>query len=250
MITICEVCNSEYKLRNSDYIRYTHHYCSKQCYNRILRKKFIDNFNTVQEGKYKIVEYKNKSNITIQCNICGDITTTNSRALTQEKKICWNCRNIKKDINRLRKESTKLTINILNNNKEELNSLVNRLNKALKRCESKEKRKKRLRQYWKVNELKRENRIKNNGRIDKDITLEKLYIRDNGICYLCNNKCNYDDYKLTKEGYFIAGLSYPSIDHIKPLNKGGTHTWDNIKLACFSCNSRKSDKYTRPSTLK
>ena len=95
---------------------------------------------------------------------------------------------------------------------------------------------------YKRQELQREKRIKNNGIIDKDITLEKLYIRDNGRCYICNNKCNYDDYKLTNEGYFITGKSYPSIDHIKPLSKYGTHTWNNVKLACFECNIKKNNK--------
>ena len=41
---------------------------------------------------------------------------------------------------------------------------------------------------------------------------------------------------------FMAGNDYPTIDHIKPISKGGTHTWDNVQLAHFHCNSIKSDK--------
>lgn len=33
-----------------------------------------------------------------------------------------------------------------------------------------------------------------------------------------------------------------TVDHIVPLNSGGTHTLDNLALACFHCNRRKSDK--------
>ena len=33
----------------------------------------------------------------------------------------------------------------------------------------------------------------------------------------------------------------PTVDHILPLAKGGTHTWDNVQLAHWSCNSDKSD---------
>lgn len=246
MIAICELCNQEYKIKPSDYARYQHHYCSKECYNLIQRKEFINNFNRMQEGKYKLLEYIDKNNVVIQCNICGDITTNISNRLTQNKKICWNCRNINKDINNIKDKITKLELNIIKDKRNTLNGIVKRLNKALSKCKSGEKRKQRLRQYWKTNELKREKRIKNNGEIDKDINLDKLYTRDKGICYICGSRCNYEDHKLTKEGYFIVGNTYPSIDHIKPLNKGGTHTWDNIKLACFSCNAKKSDKYPAP----
>ena len=34
----------------------------------------------------------------------------------------------------------------------------------------------------------------------------------------------------------------PTIDHIVPLSRGGTHTIDNVVLACKSCNSRKSNR--------
>lgn len=35
---------------------------------------------------------------------------------------------------------------------------------------------------------------------------------------------------------------YPSVDHVIPLSKGGTHTWDNVKLAHKRCNSKKGNK--------
>ena len=87
-------------------------------------------------------------------------------------------------------------------------------------------------------------RIKNDRRLrrlkmrkqDPDITLEKLFRRDHGICYLCGEKCDWNDI----DGV-IAGLNYPSIDHVVPVAKGGTHTWDNIKLAHRSCNTAKRD---------
>ena len=76
---------------------------------------------------------------------------------------------------------------------------------------------------------------------DKDITLEKLYTRDRGICAICGKTCDYSDYVL-KDNIFIAGNRYPSIDHIKPLSKSGSHTWDNIQLVHKQCNSKKSNK--------
>lgn len=80
------------------------------------------------------------------------------------------------------------------------------------------------------------------GKIDYSITLPKLIKRDNNICYLCGKECNSNDYTY-KGNVFIAGNYYPSVDHIKPIAKGGKHSWDNVKLAHRICNSIKSDKY-------
>lgn len=79
------------------------------------------------------------------------------------------------------------------------------------------------------------------ARVDTDITVEGLYRRDNGVCYLCGGRCNYEDYTVI-DGNFIAGDWYPSVDHVIPLAKGGKHSWDNVMLAHRLCNSRKSDK--------
>lgn len=76
--------------------------------------------------------------------------------------------------------------------------------------------------------------------IDKGITLEKLYERDKGVCHICGGHCDWEDYE--KRGdTFIAGLEYPSIDHVIPLAKGGPHSWDNVKLAHHYCNTLKRD---------
>lgn len=75
---------------------------------------------------------------------------------------------------------------------------------------------------------------------DRDITVEKLFKRDKGICYICGGKCDYEDY-ITKDNAFIAGDFYPSIDHVKPLSKGGLHSWENVRLAHRRCNYLKSD---------
>ena len=52
---------------------------------------------------------------------------------------------------------------------------------------------------------------------------------------------DWDDCAHTDDGYFLAGDNYPSRDHVVPLAKGGTHTWDNVKLAHFRCNTLKRD---------
>ena len=78
--------------------------------------------------------------------------------------------------------------------------------------------------------------------IDNTITLDKLYRRDKGICWICGEACDYEDNRVNERGFFIAGNMYPSIDHVYPLSKGGNHTWGNVKLAHRYCNSLKRDK--------
>ena len=78
--------------------------------------------------------------------------------------------------------------------------------------------------------------------VDRSITLEKLYSRDNGVCWLCGGKCDYGDYTKDVNGNFVVGANYPSIDHVYPLSRGGNHEWDNVRLAHHYCNTLKNDK--------
>lgn len=83
---------------------------------------------------------------------------------------------------------------------------------------------------------------------DKDITLESLFRRDNGVCYLCGVECDWSDIEETERGK-IAGDWYPSIDHVRPIAKGGLHSWDNVRLAHRICNYLKSDAWTAPKKI-
>lgn len=69
---------------------------------------------------------------------------------------------------------------------------------------------------------------------DRSITLNKLIKRDGMTCYICGKTCTKDD---KRWGTF--GPDYPTIDHVIPLCKGGTHTWDNVRIACGECNDAK-----------
>ena len=85
-----------------------------------------------------------------------------------------------------------------------------------------------------------EKRYNDTNVIDKDISVKVLHKRDKGICYICGGKCDFNDnYEIN--GYFTAGQTYPSIDHLIPIARGGMHAWDNVKLAHHHCNSMKSD---------
>ena len=86
------------------------------------------------------------------------------------------------------------------------------------------------------------NRLNESNIVDKDITVQKLFNKYEGICYLCGEKCDFSDKVITEEGYTIVGKTYPSIEHVIPISKGGLHSWDNVNLAHHYCNSIKSDK--------
>lgn len=74
---------------------------------------------------------------------------------------------------------------------------------------------------------------------DHTITLAAVRKKYNDVCQICGLKVNEFD---VKDGH-IRRL-YPTVDHITPLSKGGTHTWGNVQLAHMACNSGKCD-YTR-----
>lgn len=93
-----------------------------------------------------------------------------------------------------------------------------------------------------INEINRRAALKKNGKIDYSISLAKLRKKEKDTCHICKEKCDISDYEISDEGYFIAGERYPSIDHVIPVSKGGTHTWDNVRLAHRRCNTIKSDK--------
>ena len=95
----------------------------------------------------------------------------------------------------------------------------------------------------KLHDSKRAELIKVNGKIDSDITLKKLFRKHNGVCAICGRKCDYNDYEIDENGNYVVGNEYPSIDHIIPVSKGGTHTWENVQLAHRLCNSYKCDGF-------
>lgn len=55
-------------------------------------------------------------------------------------------------------------------------------------------------------------------------TKAAIYRRDNYSCQYCGSTRSL------------------TIDHLVPKSRGGKDTWDNLLLACSSCNIRKADK--------
>lgn len=235
MIVKCEWCGKTFYRRKSDK-RYTGIYCSQDCITARDQSNYKVKF--LRENRvFRIVHYESKENVVFACRTCGEQYTADSTSALK-RRTCSNCKRIKaqkeKELEEKRRE-----LKVLQKRLEELETKIERGWKAAQRREG---HKETVRAARKRIELRRENRIKVNGEIDKDISLKRLFRRDNGICHICGKSCDYEDYTRSDKGAFIAGKLYPSIDHVKPLSHGGTHTWDNIRLAHMVCNAYKGDK--------
>jgi 5-methylcytosine-specific restriction endonuclease McrA len=77
--------------------------------------------------------------------------------------------------------------------------------------------------------------------IEKGISWKTVAKRDGLACHICGDDCDPEDYRYTNN-HFSAGITYPTVDHVYPLSKGGEHTWQNVKLAHLWCNSYKNAK--------
>jgi 5-methylcytosine-specific restriction endonuclease McrA len=86
-----------------------------------------------------------------------------------------------------------------------------------------------------VEQNRRKNAKRRGARWAKGRTFHReIAERDNFICHICNEPV---DMSLPRTHRFGA-----TVDHVVPLAKGGTDDPENLKLAHWICNTRKSDK--------
>ena len=227
--------------------------------NFILRLK--DNNPTLE---YYSDYIDSESKVKLRCTVCGNIFERWASCVRTPGKIMCDCEKIevrkRRELERQIEEQEKARQNKLKEQERqrqrELNNFLNSFKEQLsisiceycgnyfvgngkkKYCSTRCAERK----HENIKSRKRLERASYNGKIDYSITLPKLIKRDNNICYLCGKECNSNDYTY-KENIFIAGNYYPSVDHIKPIAKGGKHSWDNVKLAHRLCNSYKRDIY-------
>lgn len=189
-----------------------------------------------------------ESRLTIKCTTCGNVRTLFSSTLRKSHNgYCDICRKVeteKRKLNeRLDRQETKERERRHNRKIVQLafpmctkcGQLVPKGHSVCEEC-----KKQNNKELWRRADIKRRSRIDSSIK-DKDISLQKLYERDNGVCYICGRVCDWNDSEW-KDGVFRVGKNYPTIEHLKPLSKGGTHTWSNIKLACLSCNAKKYNR--------
>lgn len=80
---------------------------------------------------------------------------------------------------------------------------------------------------------KRIKHLREIGRLDETVTLKNVYAKFDGVCQGCGKTLSFDGNWLSND--------YPSVDHVIPLSKGGTHEWSNVQLLCRGCNVAKSN---------
>jgi 5-methylcytosine-specific restriction endonuclease McrA len=68
-------------------------------------------------------------------------------------------------------------------------------------------------------------------RLRRNVTNTILFARDNYRCQYCSK--HRDD---------LGRKERLTRDHVKPISRGGTNTWDNVVAACTKCNARKSNR--------
>lgn len=186
--------------------------------------------------------------VLLRCKICGYEFERLAQVVRHNKKLtCFHCEEVHRDNKRVEHQIIK---NLLRQQKDylkELNKKNNEISEMMKwlkqntyyinKCKfCNEDIYSKYRTKIICDKCSRKHKIRNHSYKP----LKELYKRDKGICYLCGNKCDYEDYTY-KGNTFIAGNYYPSIDHVIPISKGGTDDWNNIKLAHRICNSLKRD---------
>ena len=93
-----------------------------------------------------------------------------------------------------------------------------------------------------------------NAEFDRSITWDLVWQRFGPNCYLCGLETIYDQQDLglrlgTKAwkqrwGDYRRGDRdrMAVVEHVSPRSKGGSHTWDNLRIACNRCNLLKGDR--------
>ena len=194
--------------------------------------------------RFEVIDLKPGGHAALRCKACGDMFER--KVDLRYPTTCFNCERIEAERKaaKRREEAIRRTlmqriVNILAYEHvcpecgARFRSMYTQQLYCSKRCRS--------RRRWRERSRKRGNssthvaRAKRYGvEYDRSITLDRLIKRDGMTCYICGKTCTKDD---VRWGSF--GPNYPTIDHVIPLCKGGTHTWGNVRIACGECNEAK-----------
>jgi 5-methylcytosine-specific restriction endonuclease McrA len=75
------------------------------------------------------------------------------------------------------------------------------------------------------------------ARVDPGLTRPNLRRQYGDDCFYCGTTMSFR--RLRKGDPWPTNLA--TLEHVAPISQGGTHTWDNVVLACWSCNCSKKN---------
>lgn len=190
------------------------------------------------DERFDFVSYE-KGKVKIKCKKCGFVSEKYKSTIYRSNQRCDNCKKIeqeKRHLDELRKELCNVLSLYAEFKKDKVcsgcgtvfHSEVESKKYCCEKCKSKNKK-------GKSNYRQRSRHY--GVKYDNTVTLAKVYKRDGGICQICGKPTDWK----SNEWNGTLGANYPTVDHIKALANGGSHTWDNVQLAHAFCNSCKRD---------
>lgn len=178
----------------------------------------------------------------LKCRKCGSIVERSASTVRQKNIICEHCAEVEQQKIDLQNERIKLMRFLYALEKAKTPQTCECCGKIFysqytkKYCSDKCKKKQKRRCYGSIRRRCR----KYNVYYDPSVTSVKIFARDQYRCKICGLMCNTEDNTWNRS----FGPFSPTVDHIIPLVKGGTHTWDNVQCAHAICNSDKRDLIT------
>lgn len=85
-------------------------------------------------------------------------------------------------------------------------------------------------------EKRKSNRAEFEEVAKEEISLKNLFVRELGKCYLCGEKCDFQDINL-QDGFLTAGATYPAVDFITAKDE----KTQSAKLAHYYCKTHKGE---------
>lgn len=228
---ICAYCG-----RSFETFRDTIKTCSKECSiayrNHGTNTKRINTVEQWVNAKQDNFEYVSHNNdrIKIRCRRCGTVLERTKSTVRYRNVECEHCKEVEKIVKARQKMMCFL--------------IALKDAKTPRKCEccgktftSNYHSQKYCSERCKKNGKSYRRRCRNYGvYYDPSVTRIKVVTRDKNICQICGKTCNPNDRR-----WGSLGPDFPTLDHVIPLARGGTHTWQNVQCACGMCNSSKRD---------
>lgn len=221
---ICKYCGRLFLREPRGHDAYK--FCSREC-----SEKYVGIMTANREAAQSLKKLRWE-----KCETCGKVFVTTKK---QQKYCSSSCRYLSEK-ERMRKRSTMLRPMLFEPKIAKCRYCGKRFTTSYKGNKdfcSEECRQNQVKLHRKNHKHRLKGKI-----VDKDITLKRVAKQYKNKCALCGRDVDWNDYTY-KNGAFVAGDDYPSIDHIIPVSNGGLHEWSNVQLSHRRCNSLKGGSF-------